>query len=98
MHNIAYRPHCGEAGELDHLVSAFMCCDNIAHGINLRKSPMLQYLYYLAQVRTPSFPPLLLKKHTRNCFQPVLAKLFDTSTVHMTSDLCTIFELQVPQI
>lgn len=45
------RPHCGEAGELDHLASAFMVCDNIAHGINLRKSPVLQYLYYLAQVR-----------------------------------------------
>lgn len=28
-----------------------MVCDNIAHGINLRKSPVLQYLYYLAQVR-----------------------------------------------
>lgn len=30
-----------------------MVCDNIAHGINLRKSPVLQYLYYLAQVCHP---------------------------------------------
>ncbi len=28
-----------------------MLCENIAHGINLRKSPCLQYLYYLAQAR-----------------------------------------------
>ena len=27
-----------------------MLCENIAHGINLRKSPCLQYLYYLAQI------------------------------------------------
>ena len=39
----------GEAGDVDHLVSALMLCENIAHGINLRKSPCLQYLYYLAQ-------------------------------------------------
>lgn len=40
----------GEAGDVDHLVSAHMLCENIAHGINLRKSPCIQYLYYLAQV------------------------------------------------
>jgi AMP deaminase len=27
-----------------------MLAENIAHGINLRKSPCLQYLYYLAQI------------------------------------------------
>ena len=40
----------GEAGDTDHLVSAFMLCENIAHGINLRKSPCMQYLYYMKQV------------------------------------------------
>lgn len=40
----------GEAGDIDHLASAFMLCENIAHGINLRKSPCMQYLYYLKQV------------------------------------------------
>lgn len=47
---IKFRPHCGEAGETDHLAAAFLVCHNISHGINLRKSPVLQYLYYLAQV------------------------------------------------
>jgi hypothetical protein len=44
------RPHAGEAGDIDHLVSALMLCENIAHGINLRKSPCLQYLFYMAQI------------------------------------------------
>ncbi|XVF02293.1 hypothetical protein REPUB_Repub04eG0163200 [Reevesia pubescens] len=47
---IKLRPHCGEAGDIDHLAAAFLLCNNISHGINLRKSPVLQYLYYLAQV------------------------------------------------
>ncbi len=45
-----HRPHAGEAGDTDHLVSTMMLSENIAHGINLRKSPCLQYLYYLAQI------------------------------------------------
>ncbi|KAM8894995.1 AMP deaminase 3 isoform 2-T3 [Spinachia spinachia] len=44
------RPHCGEAGSITHLVSGFLTSDNISHGLNLKKSPVLQYLYYLAQV------------------------------------------------
>lgn len=50
MPTIKLRPHCGEAGEIDHLAAAFLLCNNISHGINLRKSPVLQYLYYLAQI------------------------------------------------
>lgn len=30
-----------------------MLCENIAHGINLRKSPCMQYLYYMKQVTPP---------------------------------------------
>ncbi|CAH9090207.1 unnamed protein product [Cuscuta epithymum] len=47
---IRFRPHCGEAGDIDHLAAGFLLCHNIAHGINLRKSPVLQYLYFLAQI------------------------------------------------
>lgn len=50
MPTIKFRPHCGEAGDIDHLAAAFLLCHNISHGINLRKSPVLQYLYYLAQI------------------------------------------------
>ncbi|XP_062160523.1 AMP deaminase-like [Alnus glutinosa] len=50
MPTIKFRPHCGEAGDIDHLAATFLLCHNISHGINLRKSPVLQYFYYLAQV------------------------------------------------
>ncbi|CAI7627336.1 unnamed protein product [Penicillium discolor] len=44
------RPHCGEAGDPDHLAVGFLCCHSISHGILLRKVPLLQYLYYLDQI------------------------------------------------
>nr|CAB3459059.1 unnamed protein product [Digitaria exilis] len=50
MTTIKLRPHCGEAGDIDHLAAAFLTSHNIAHGVNLKKSPVLQYLYYLAQI------------------------------------------------
>lgn len=45
-----YRPHAGEAGEVHHLDTAFLLADNINHGINLRRSMGLQYLFYLCQI------------------------------------------------
>ncbi|KAM0983990.1 hypothetical protein ACFX2I_011391 [Malus domestica] len=50
MQTIKFRPHCGEAGDVDHLAAGFLVCHNISHGVTLRKTPVLQYLYYLAQV------------------------------------------------
>ncbi|XP_042039546.1 AMP deaminase-like [Salvia splendens] len=50
MTTIKFRPHSGEAGDIDHLAATFLTAHNIAHGINLRKSPVLQYLYYLSQI------------------------------------------------
>ena len=50
LNAIAFRPHAGEAGDIDHLCATYMLAKNIAHGLNLRKSPCLQYLYYLSQI------------------------------------------------
>lgn len=44
------RPHAGEAGDTDHLTSAFLTSHSISHGILLRKVPALQYLFYLKQI------------------------------------------------
>jgi AMP deaminase len=44
------RPHCGEAGDIDHLAAAVLCCHSISHGITLRKTPLLQYIFYLDQI------------------------------------------------
>lgn len=45
-----FRPHSGEAGDTDHLTSAFLTAHSISHGILLRKVPALQYLFYLKQI------------------------------------------------
>ncbi|XP_029549910.1 AMP deaminase 2 isoform X2 [Salmo trutta] len=50
FHTFVLRPHCGEAGPVHHLVSGFILSENISHGLLLRKAPVLQYLYYLAQI------------------------------------------------
>ncbi|XP_005941695.1 AMP deaminase 1 isoform X1 [Haplochromis burtoni] len=50
MNTFMFRPHCGEAGAITHLLAAFMTADNISHGLNLKKSPVLQYLYVLTQI------------------------------------------------
>ncbi|KAF2754062.1 AMP deaminase [Pseudovirgaria hyperparasitica] len=44
------RPHCGEAGDTDHLAAATICCHSISHGLLLRKVPFLQYIFYLDQI------------------------------------------------
>ncbi|KAJ1333736.1 AMP deaminase [Microdochium nivale] len=44
------RPHCGEAGDSEHLAVALLCCHSISHGLLLRKVPLLQYIYYLEQI------------------------------------------------
>eukprot|EP00920_Eleutheroschizon_duboscqi_P031501 GHVT01076039.1.p1 GENE.GHVT01076039.1~~GHVT01076039.1.p1 ORF type:complete len:386 (-),score=53.00 GHVT01076039.1:2316-3473(-) len=47
---IPFRPHCGEAGSISHLATMFLLADGINHGVMLKKSPVLQYLYYLYQI------------------------------------------------
>lgn len=44
------RPHSGEAGDPEHLISAFLTSHSISHGILLRKLPFIQYLYFLDQI------------------------------------------------
>uniref|UniRef100_A0A1I8F8E9 A_deaminase domain-containing protein n=1 Tax=Macrostomum lignano TaxID=282301 RepID=A0A1I8F8E9_9PLAT len=48
---ITLRPHCGEAGPVHHLATAFLLAVIILiTALLLRKAPVLQYLYYLAQL------------------------------------------------
>ncbi|KAK3355952.1 hypothetical protein B0H65DRAFT_417687 [Neurospora tetraspora] len=44
------RPHCGEAGDSEHLAVAALCCHSISHGLLLRKVPVLQYVFYLESI------------------------------------------------
>lgn len=83
----------GEAGDLDHLVSALLLCENIAHGISLRKSPPLQYLFYLAQIglcMSPLSNNSLFLDYHRNPFPAFFARGLSLS-------LSTDDPLQVPR-
>ncbi|XP_078500898.1 AMP deaminase 2 isoform X3 [Lissotriton helveticus] len=77
FHTFVLRPHCGEAGPIHHLVSGFMLSENISHGLLLRKAPVLQYLYYLAQIGIAMSPlsnnSLFLSYH-RNPLPDFLAR------------------------
>lgn len=50
------RPHCGEAGDTDHLAAAVLCTHSISHGLLLRKVPLLQYIFYLEQIGVAMSP------------------------------------------
>ncbi|CAG9328800.1 unnamed protein product [Blepharisma stoltei] len=77
MNTFSFRPHCGEAGSGDHLATAYLIAHSINHGIELKKSPVLQYLYYLKQIGL-SVSPLsnnkLVMKFLNNPFQSFFAK------------------------
>ncbi|EHK98872.1 putative AMP deaminase [Glarea lozoyensis 74030] len=66
------RPHCGEAGDSDHLAAAVLCCHSISHGLLLRKVPLLQYIFYLEQIGVAMSPlsnNALFLAYERNPFQ-----------------------------
>lgn len=77
LNTFVLRPHCGEAGPVQHLVCGFMLAENISHGLLLRKVPVLQYLYYLAQIGIAMSPlsnnSLFLNYH-RNPLPEYLAR------------------------
>ncbi|KAK4883962.1 hypothetical protein RN001_000233 [Aquatica leii] len=50
LNTFVLRPHCGEAGPVQHLICGYILSESISHGLLLRKVPVLQYLYYLAQI------------------------------------------------
>ncbi|CAG0896234.1 unnamed protein product [Cyprideis torosa] len=56
MNTFVFRPHCGEAGAVHHLVAGFLVAENISHGLLLRKAPVLQYLWYLCQIGVAMSP------------------------------------------
>ncbi|KAG5487801.1 hypothetical protein LSCM4_07479 [Leishmania orientalis] len=46
----SFRPSCGEAGSVDHLIGGFLLAQSINYGVRLADSAPLQYLFYLAQI------------------------------------------------
>ena len=71
FNTLLLRPHCGEAGDPDHLACAVLCCHSISHGITLRKVPFFQYLFYLDQIgiaMSPLSNNALFLSYERNPF------------------------------
>ncbi|CAG9567686.1 adenosine_monophosphate_deaminase_-_putative [Leishmania major strain Friedlin] len=46
----SFRPSCGEAGGVDHLIGGFLLAQSVNYGVRLADSAPLQYLFYLAQI------------------------------------------------
>ncbi|RMZ57504.1 hypothetical protein APUTEX25_003747, partial [Auxenochlorella protothecoides] len=96
LNTFSLRPHSGEAGDVDHLAVTFMAAENIAHGINLRKSPSMQYLYYLAQVglcMSPLSNNFIFLDYHRNPFPTFFARGLSVSLstddplqIHLTKE------------
>jgi len=77
LNTFKFRPHCGEAGPVQHLVAAFMMCESISHGLLLRKAPVIQYLYYLTQMgiaMSPLSNNSLFLDYNRNPLPEYLAR------------------------
>ena len=76
------RPHCGEAGDVDHLAAAVLCCHSISHGLMLRKVPLLQYVFYLDQIgiaMSPLSNNALFLSYDRNPFPKYLKRGLNVS-------------------
>ncbi|RDI89418.1 hypothetical protein Vi05172_g435 [Venturia inaequalis] len=76
------RPHCGEAGDTDHLAAAVLCCHSISHGLLLRKVPLLQYIFYLEQIgiaMSPLSNNALFLAYERNPFLPYFRRGLNVS-------------------
>lgn len=50
LNTFVFRPHAGETGDPEHLAYTFLTAHAISHGVQLRKSLPLQYLYYLCKI------------------------------------------------
>ncbi|XBW35341.1 hypothetical protein QEN19_000907 [Hanseniaspora menglaensis] len=76
------RPHCGEAGDPEHLISAYLLSHSISHGILLRKIPFVQYLFYLDQIgiaMSPLSNNALFLTYDKNPFQSFFKKGLNVS-------------------
>jgi len=61
LNEFTFRPHCGESGELHHLLTGFLISDGISHGTQLYQSPFMNYMYYLTEI------PVFCSPISNNC-------------------------------
>lgn len=54
LNTFVLRPHCGEAGPVQHLVCGFMLAENISHGLLLRKVGLYEIHYQQTRDTVPA--------------------------------------------
>lgn len=77
LNTFSYRPHAGEAGDIEHLAATFLLAKSINHGLVLKNTPPLQYLYYLTQIgisMSPLSNNLLFVEYEKNPFPKYFAR------------------------
>jgi len=77
FNTFAYRPHSGEAGDVEHLAASFLLARGINHGLVLKQNPPMQYLYYLAQIgisMSPLSNNLLFLEYDKNPFRKLFTR------------------------
>lgn len=82
MSTFSFRPHSGEAGEVDHMAASFLTAESINHGITMRRAPAMQYLYYLTQIglaMSPLSNNKLFVDYHRNPFYTFFARGLNVS-------------------
>jgi len=86
LNTFEFRPHSGEAGDVDHLISTFLLAHHINHGILLRKNSVLQYIYYLGQIGV-AVSPLCNSKIFLDCKRNPFHKFFQAGlNVSLSTD------------
>jgi AMP deaminase len=86
LNTFQYRPHSGEAGDVDHLISTYLLAHHVNHGILLRKNSPLQYLYYLSQVGV-AMSPLCNSKIFLDCKRNPFHRFFQVGlNVSLSTD------------
>ncbi|PRP84100.1 AMP deaminase [Planoprotostelium fungivorum] len=50
LNTFTFKPHCGETGSVSHLSGGYLLSDGISHGLNLERSAVLEYLFFLSQL------------------------------------------------
>ncbi|CCW64563.1 unnamed protein product [Phytomonas sp. EM1] len=60
----SFCPSSGESGPVDHLIGSFLLAHSITYGVQLETDPVLEYLFFLAQIGVVMCP---LSNNTKVC-------------------------------
>eukprot|EP00030_Apusomonadida_sp_AF-17_P007641 a842310_27.p1 GENE.a842310_27~~a842310_27.p1 ORF type:complete len:776 (-),score=337.39 a842310_27:17-2320(-) len=82
LNTFAYRPHVGEAGDTSHLDCGFLVANAINHGLTLKHSPAMLYLFYITQIgiaMSPLSNNSLFLSYSKSPFPEYFAKGLNVS-------------------